>query len=557
MLDQPTLITDDYRRTALARAVPYAYFEAGGWYLPPDPDPDSARIALRLFPKLHALYPELTIRARQSTADYTPIDFATERWTPRPASEDPWQRVLVAAQRAGITPHEFQRIDADYAIDCLNNGRGAYLGWELGLGKSLGACMIMDGWQANFILIACPNQAKHDPWEQELARFCPWLGVATVGNTPASRRRALDEAHARMEAGEPTALICHYQALPLIEASGPKTVSGWKRFGRWDLLVSDEAHLYKNRSALFTAAARRLSTVGRLNLSGSVMSGKPEALFVPWNMFQPKVYRAQWRDWNDRFLEVIEGDFGREIVGPKLHRLPQFRAALGECLTVRLAKDHLDIPEPHRVERRLAMHDEQARVYRQVADDFFAELADGDDIGVVDGAPLRAGLRRVTGGIPDGDGGLLSIKHDAAMLDIEAAGDSQIVMFGWHKRVVRELERRCLAAGIPCGRIDGDVSHAERLRIIDLFKRGGYRVLVATIKTLSTAANLQNAGVVGMLEDSDDPVDNEQAPGRVIRQGQRNNVTLLNYRIADSVDDLSVLSNSVTKSELRRLVLGA
>lgn len=32
-----------------------------------------------------------------------------------------------------MQPHLFQRIDADYAIDRLNRGLGAYFGWEMGL----------------------------------------------------------------------------------------------------------------------------------------------------------------------------------------------------------------------------------------------------------------------------------------------------------------------------------------------------------------------------------------------------------------------------------------
>jgi superfamily II DNA/RNA helicase len=142
------------------------------------------------------------------------------------------------------------------------------------------------------------------------------------------------------------------------------------------------------------------------------------------------------------------------------------------------------------------------------------------------------------------------------MDDILSAGGSQCVYFAWHKRPVYELARRCEEAGIPCTVICGDVSQAERERRIDLFKRGGYRVLVATIATLSSAANLQCASVVGLLEESDDPVDNEQAIGRVVRQGQPVHASVYHYRVPDSVDTLSVQTNAASKAELRRLLLG-
>lgn len=604
MLDAPTLITADYRKTALARAVPFSFYQDNGWWLPPDPDPDACRIACRLFPAL-AQNPELVARARLSTVDHSPIDYATPWWEAQSPAEHAMHRsqsiraraaALQYVNRKGVlapmTPHWYQDIDSAYAAWRLEQGLGAYFGWEVGLGKTLGAALTMDAWNVNFALILCPNNAKHDPWLADGAQLCPWMKFLVVGNTPKTRNAALDEAQERMDAGEPTALVCHYQAVPLIEKMGAKTVSGWRRFGQWDLLVSDEAHLYKNRTAQFTSAVRRLKAAGRLNLSGSVMSGKAEDLFVPWQMFQPKVYRSQWADWNDRFLEYVVDDYNqKQIVGPALHRLNDFRSELGRSLVVRLAKDCLPgVPEPHVVERELVMHPEQAKVYRTVADELMAELPDGEILYTTDGAPLRSALRQVTAGVPeapciycggrgerstwinecqslvggscpdcDGSGhtgGLLSVKHDAAMEDILAAGDSQCVYFAWHKRAVYELQRRCAAEGVLCGLVCGDVSQAARDREIDLFKRGGYRVLVATIATLSSAANLQNASVVGMLEESDDPVDNEQAVGRVVRQGQSVHASVFIYRVKDSVDDLSVMVNAMSKAELRRLLLG-
>lgn len=95
--DTATLFCADYRKTALARAVPEAFYQDGGWYLPPDPSPDAARVCARLFPAL-AQNPELVARARLSAVDHSPIDFSTAAWTPRPLSEDPWQRVLKAIE---------------------------------------------------------------------------------------------------------------------------------------------------------------------------------------------------------------------------------------------------------------------------------------------------------------------------------------------------------------------------------------------------------------------------------------------------------------------------
>lgn len=555
------LLCSDYRKTALARAVPYSYFGGDGWYLPPDPDPESARWAIRLFPHLQAEYPELVASAALSVIDHTPIDFATAAWVDRPTHADPWMRVTAAAAEHGIHPHEFQRTDADYAISRLNAGLGAYLGWEMGLGKTLGACMIVDGWPANFVFIACPNDAKQDPWVQELARFCPWITPVVIGNTAATRASAMAEAKRLMDAGEPTAVICHYAAIPLIEGANKR---GWKGLGRFDLKIADEGHLHKNKMTKFTAAFRRLGACGSLFLSGSVMSGRAEDLFVPWQIMRPKRYRRRWEDWNDRFLDVIEGDYGKVIVGPALQRLPAFKAELGEMLVVRPARDYLSLPEPRIIEHALPLHPEQKRVYHQLADELLSELPDGSIQTTTDGAALLTALRRTTGGVPQARGvpqgaehGLISTKVDKAVELCLSAGDSQVVVFVWHKALGREIARRLREAKVSTGSIDGDVSRAGRDQVVDLFKRQGYRVIVATIATLATAVNLQNASVVIMAEESFDPIDNEQAIGRVLRQGQTQSVSVHNLRCEDTVDDLAVLPTYTTKRELRRLVLGS
>lgn len=93
-LDKPILLTDNYAKTRIAKAVPYSYYSAGGWYIPPDPDPESARMALRLFPQLVPQHPELVARARLSAVDHSPVNYSDAAWSDRPLSADPWQRVL-------------------------------------------------------------------------------------------------------------------------------------------------------------------------------------------------------------------------------------------------------------------------------------------------------------------------------------------------------------------------------------------------------------------------------------------------------------------------------
>lgn len=554
-LDRPILLTENYLQTKRAQAVPEAYFEGGGWWIPPDPDPETARYAIRLFKSLAGQYPELVARARLSVSDdYTPPDRPGALWVDRPVSEDPWPIVTAACTAEGITPHRFQRTDAQWAVANLDAGKGAYLGHAVGLGKSLTSLMVCEAWPSNFVFIACPNSAKHDPWVEHLERFAPWLHPVVVGNTPKTRAAALDEAKQRLDAGAPTALICHHEAIALIE--GEKR-TGWKRFGQWDLLIVDEAHVFKGRNSKRAAAVRRLSRAGTLLLSGSVLSAGAEHLFVPLQILQPRRYRSAWRDWNDRYLDAVQTDYSLEIIGPKAHTLDAMRDELADVLVVRQAKDHLRVPEPVVVEHTVQLLPPQKKAYLELANELLAELPDGTLLSASKGTALLTALRRVTGGVPTPDGaGLLSAKHDRALEIIEAGGDSQVLAFTWHRAPAEELQRRCREAGIPCGLVYGSLPDGEREREIDLYKRQGYRVLVATLAALSTAANLQNTEALVFIEHSFSPVDQEQAIGRAVRQGQQCHVSVHHIAAADTVDATEVIPAALSKAALRKMVLG-
>ncbi len=153
------------------------------------------------------------------------------------------------------------------------------------------------------------------------------------------------------------------------------------------------------------------------------------------------------------------------------------------------------------------------------------------------------------------DGSLESAKIDKALDILDGARASQSVVFTWHRATAAETVRRCHDAGITVAPITGNESLAVRAASIEAFQRGELQVLVATIATLGVAANLQCAGQVVFIEESYSAEDNRQARDRVVRQGQTGTVCVHYIRAAGTADE-QVLASAVSKSELRRLVLG-
>lgn len=94
-MDEPFVLTGKWAETAKARAVPESFWQPGEavWLLPYDCEPESARIAIRLFPALYTLRPDIVDKA--SVQDIRPLNTSVGLLV-RPIAEDPWQRVLAA-----------------------------------------------------------------------------------------------------------------------------------------------------------------------------------------------------------------------------------------------------------------------------------------------------------------------------------------------------------------------------------------------------------------------------------------------------------------------------
>ncbi len=555
----PVIITSDYLKTQRARAVPGAEWDSGygAWILPPDADDHSARVLLRLFPELMAEHPELVARA--AVQDIRPIDAATP-WYEQHAGRDTadWPRVRRHAfHKRGYRPHPYQSIDCAYAIDRLNKLGGAYLGWEPGLGKTLGACMVMDGWDCNFVLIACPNSVKADPWLKDLPEYCPWLEPVVIGNSKHDRACKFKYAKERMDAGEPTAVICHYEALALVGRMDRKDGTTWDKLGKFDLRIADEAHRLKNERAGFTKAFRKIKAVGTLLLSGTCTDGEFEELFVPMQLMQPKRYTRRWDGgWNDKYGDYADGDHGQLALGVKPHRLEELRTELSEVLVVRRAKDELNIPAPHVADLSVEMRPEQRAVYEALLEDLFAELPDGEFLAATKGASLITALRKVTGGVPLPGGGFASAKLDRLVERYADIGKQQAVVFTWHRELAERAAAALQGAGLAAAWMHGGLSVPRRAEHVAGFHAGSVRVLVATMGTLGIGVNLQEAARVSFLEHSYSPKDNEQARDRVVRQGQTAHVLHENYTCTGTADELSVLPRLLTKTLLRQLLVG-
>jgi SNF2 family DNA or RNA helicase len=559
LLSEPIVLTREYRQRLSARAVPGAVWdpEAKAWVLV-DPSPRAAAVALKMFPDLAAQYPELVERREQLRRGTRPVDNASAAEL---RIEDSLTLVSPGPMDV-VSYYDFQSLDLGYIEAVLEKHGAAYIGWERGLGKTLGAASIIAAMRADRTLIVAPNTAKRSVWEPELRRFLPDHTVVVLPNDKAKREQMLAWIAGREAEGrrleiplDPLVLVVHYEALDLV-AKLRKDGRGWDRLGEWDLIVADEAHRLKNPKAKMVRAIKKIPTRMKLALSGSIIENHAEELFSPLQWLFPDVYASKWRDWNDRFLDYVDGPFGKLCVGVKEHMLDAMRQELGVFMVYRRKEDELDLPEKTEQMLLVDLTPSQRRAYEDLRDTCVTTLDSGELVAADDGLVMLTRLRQIATGLDLVGEVADSSKLDVALELIEDNEDEAFVVFTWYKAAAYALSDRLSQKNIEHFVVTGDVDHATRADYIDRFQNGEARVFIGTIKTLGESVNLYRATNAIFLDRSWNPMDNAQAADRIYRIGQTQPVTITHLVARDTVDELRVQPALANKEALRRAILG-
>ena len=540
------LLTEHYTDSPKARVIPGAVFskDEGGWVLS-DPTPRAAAVALRMFPGLATEYPELVEQRASLAQEIRPFDRASEY---NREIQAPRVREILAGE--GHEFYRYQATDLGYLAAVIRQHGAAYNGWSRGLGKTLGTCALIDDLMSNFVLIVCPNTAKRSVWEPELKRFCPWLEVVTLRNAKPQREKDIGWIKQLRGAGQPHALIVHYEALHVL-------CNEWPKLGEWDFVVADEVHRIANPKTFMARELKKIKARYKLGLSGSIIQNHPEELFSPLQWLFPKHYRSRWRDWNDRYLDYVENGYSKVCVGVKIEQLEAMRNELGVFMVVRTKEDELDLPERITQDLYVELSPSQRKAYDELKAQCFTELDNGETIKATDGLVLLTRLRQVATGLDlFGESLTDSTKIDLAVDLIEDAPDEAFVVFSWYKAAARALVERLTQRGIGTFLVTGDTKQEHRAEYIRQFQDGDGSVFVGTLSTLGESVTLHRATNALFLDQAWNPSLNDQAADRIYRIGQQNAVTITRLIAKDTVDELKVMPVIADKLALRKLILG-
>lgn len=561
------ILTKEWMKRRMAAAIPGAYYDQDDGWVVDELTPRGAAAVCRLFPEALKEAPWVEDMRARLLQDARPFDNATPYNEPMPDSDAPTVTDCMAQQ--GIKLYDFQRIDLGYQRAMLDEYGAAEIAWERGLGKTIAGLCLIESTGAQRTLVVCPNTAKSPVWEVAFNDFLPTHRALVLPNSKGRREKLLA---ALPNLDEPLVLILHYEALALIagkttkkNAKG-KTVTklgnGWKQYGEWDMVICDEAHRLANPTTQTHKALRKVPCKMRVPETGSLIMNHPQEIYGVLNWMYPERYRNKWRDWNDRFLDYIEGGYGKILIGPKPDKLDEMRREMGAFIVYRRKEDELDLPPKTEQTLRVALHPKQQSVYNQLRDDAIAEIeGEGESETIIGLEPiaLLGRLRQVATGLELVSGVACSSKLDLAVEMVRDSGDDPFVIFSWYKAAAEAMRDRLEALDERVALVHGGVNHEERDRLIKRFMAGGYdapRIFVGTISTLGESVNLQRANQAIFLDRSWNPAQNEQAADRIYRIGQKNPVTVTHLVAQDTVDELKVLPVLNTKEQLRRAILG-
>ena len=418
----------------------------------------------------------------------------------------------------------------------------ALLADEMGLGKSAQVVMACDMVQAFDILIVCPAAVRIN-WDREFTRFSPMDRPCTVLFTGKDRPA-------------PGVNVVSYDLL-----TNDKIKAALKARA-WDVLVLDEAHYLKERSAKRTKAiyghakhpgimhsARRT-----WRLTGTPMPNNASELFT--HLKSAGIETRPYWDFVFDFCAGFDGDYGYKITGHKntdklKGMLAQFmlRRKKDDVLTqlppitfseVTVERSHVDL-DPWFYEN-----------WRPIGvDAFLKELKDIDQ-------SLKTGLNAIRRGHHHNNEdslrllesyskststlrryiGLAKLNRclDIIEEELESKAIDKIVLFAMHQQVIENARLR-LKKFHPVT-LFGGTPAKKRQEHIDKFQKDNHtRVFIGQIVAAGTGITLTRAHEVAFLEADWVPANNAQAAMRCHRVGQTRPVRVRFFTCAGSVDE--------------------
>lgn len=522
-------------------------------------------------------------------------DLAFEEWGFAGFSDD--ERARAEQHPAWDTLYPFQREAVEYTF--CNPHAASLVGLSPGLGKTAVSVVTADLLDAKRILILAPlTLAKN--WKKEIARW-------EESGRDVKRARAGDR-----EPGPEVTVANHevIQEVVLRDENGNVTQPEWVTNARkvkqwrdeglrrtnpktgkvepareritrvrrdylaidWDVVITDESILLKNRKAVKTEILKTL--VGASNpqvwmLSGSPTSKYRDDLWKQLNIMFPRGFSSYWR-FAEFFCVVERGQWGWSIEGDRpeidLHHY------LRDFMFVRSQDEVLpDLPDYIYRPITVEFGQKQRKAFDSMLKDWIIELED-ETIEATNWLSQSTRLQQVTsnmGSLPKADGKSFhpraSVKEDL-LVDLIGQADVELPMlvWTWYVETTNSIQERLKKEfkDLRIGAVHGTMPTDNKDVAIEAYKDGDLDILVMQMGVGKFGHTFTDTKTVFYHDRSFDSDAWVQSVRRVRRIGLKHRPVLIVPKAENSADELLDANLAgklrsiakMTKSDLRDLL---
>jgi len=396
------------------------------------------------------------------------------------------------------------------------NGR-ALIADEMGLGKTIQALAYVRLHPKRVpVVIVCPAIVKLN-WAREIKECTGREDIVILsGRKPYDFNR------------DSSFIIINYDIL-----------SYWTRFIKPKIIIIDECHKFKSRTAKRTRAIKRLAKgiPYIIALTGTPILNRPVEFFNIIKLIDPHLIGSFW-DYGHEYCDATYNGFAWVYNGAtntdKLHKLVK-------SIMIRRKKSEVmkDLPDKRYSFTPFEIINRED--YGEAESNFisYVKATKGEK------ASIRASNAESITQIEELKQIAVRGKLEAVIEWIEdfLSTDTKLVVFAVHKFVIDALMERF---GRVAVKVDGSVSIRDRERAVKRFQRGSRkRLFVGNIMAAGIGITLTRASNVAIIEFPWTPGDLEQAIDRLHRIGQKNSVTVwyllavntIEYQIAKLLDE--------------------
>lgn len=347
------------------------------------------------------------------------------------------------------------------------------------------------------VIIIAPNSVKtnwvvddENPEEPDavdtwLADDIPRIKAVWTSQPNKRQQRLLDDFF--MEAFKPgkrklAIIALNYEALNMDRAFDLLTQFAKERKV---MIAADESTALGTPSSGRTERAtelRQLCVLAR-DLTGTPIIKSPLKAYSQFNFLNEDILGfGSYFAFKARHC-IMGGYQGRQVLD--YINLEELADKIAACSFRVLKEDCLDLPPQIYLKRRLHMHSDVARVYKEMREKMLVELQSKRVSARIQLTQVMK-LQQITGGylvadnkevieiVPPDKNPL--IKEVLALLS--EAGDQRVIVWAHFKHEVDALVKAISKAGYSVRQFNGDVTEAERLQIRRDFKNGKFQVLV-------------------------------------------------------------------------------